>query len=150
SPDKVNMIKVFEKLLDFFINIRKTANISTEIYINGGKLKDGDSFILRGERILLESLFGNLLKNAMEASPEGGKVTVYLDNADNHNIIRIHNHGVIPDHVQERFFERYVTSKKNGTGIGTYSAYLITKTHGGMISFQSNKSDGTTLKVILP
>ncbi|MDH5682029.1 MAG: PAS domain S-box protein, partial [Spirochaetota bacterium] len=44
TPEDVDLIPVFEKLIDFFINIRKTGNISTNILLNGGEIKDNDSF----------------------------------------------------------------------------------------------------------
>jgi len=65
--------------------------------------------------------------------------------------IAIHNSGVIPASIRERFFQKFVTSgKQSGTGLGAYSAQLIARTLGGGITFQTSVEEGTTLTVSLP
>ncbi len=77
-------------------------------------------------------------------------MTISINQNEAHQII-IHNFGVIPKEIRERFFERYVTSRKQGgTGVGTYSALLIAKTHGGDITFTSSEDKGTQLIITLP
>jgi PAS domain S-box-containing protein len=101
------------------------------------------SFFLLGEELLFFSLFSNLLKNAIEASPEDGKLTISLESGDNATI-RIGNEGVVPDEMKDRFFDKYATSGKfGGTGLGTYSAKLIVENLGGEISFTSD--DGVVI-----
>jgi signal transduction histidine kinase len=65
--------------------------------------------------------------------------------------IAIHNAGVVPEAVRDRFFEKYATSgKRSGTGLGTYSAQLIAKAHGGHIEFTTSEAEGTRVTVVLP
>lgn len=95
------------------------------------------SFFLLGEKLLFYSLFSNLVKNAIEASPLGAPLTISLESGEAATI-RISNVGEIPEDMRERFFEKYATSGKfGGTGLGTYSAKLIIENLGGEISFSS-------------
>ncbi len=94
-------------------------------------------FILPGEELLFFSLFSNLVKNAVEASPQAGIVRIELTSGDPAQI-RIHNQGNVPDDMMDRFFDKYATSgKESGTGLGTYSAKLIVQYLKGEIGFTS-------------
>jgi PAS domain S-box-containing protein len=106
---------------------------------------------VRGEKILLNLLFGNLLKNAIEASPKNETITINIIQTDNEIRININNQGVIPKSIRPKFFEKYTSSgKKNGTGLGTFSSKLIAKVHKGDITFETSPTKGTTLIVSLP
>jgi len=99
---------------------------------------------------LLENLFVNLIKNAVEATPENGTVRVGVSSEGAH-IIDIHNQGVIPKEIRPSFFDRFASSgKRGGTGLGTYSAKLIAKAHSGDVSFTTSDEDGTHVIVTLP
>ena len=106
---------------------------------------------LYGDEFLVEDMLQNLIKNAVEASPEGGCVKVTCWREQNWDHIDIHNLGVIPTEIREHFFDKYVTAgKRRGTGLGTYSAQLIAKAHGGRIEFTTSEEQGTTVTVSLP
>jgi len=107
-------------------------------------------FPIHGERLLCYSLFANLLKNAMEASPPGGVITLALAGEDERTIA-IHNPGTVPEEIRPRFFHKYAsTGKAKGLGLGTYSARLIAEAHGGGITMETSERDGTTITVRLP
>ncbi|MBI4804815.1 MAG: HAMP domain-containing histidine kinase [Desulfovibrio sp.] len=113
-------------------------------------LPDGD---LRayGEEFLVEDMLMNLVRNAVEASPEEGVVTLSCRKEKDSLRIDIHNHGAVPEDVRAVFFEKYATfGKPWGTGLGTYSAQLIARAHGGSIGFVTSKEEGTTVNVVLP
>jgi two-component system, sensor histidine kinase and response regulator len=103
-----------------------------------------------GERLLLHSMLSNCLKNAVEASPEGGPVTVDL--ADGNPVtIRVHNQGAVPEGIRDTFFCKYTTSgKMGGTGLGTYSSKLVAEVHGGDIAMDTAEDDGTLITIHLP
>jgi CheY-like chemotaxis protein len=105
-----------------------------------------------GETLLCYSLFANLIRNAIEASPEEGVITISVSQGMNGDIrVEIHNQGPVPMAIRDCFFDKYVTSgKKGGTGIGTYSAKLMVQTLCGEISMKTDDVDGTTLSVVLP
>ncbi|WP_084146947.1 PAS domain S-box protein [Maridesulfovibrio zosterae] len=104
-----------------------------------------------GEAFLFEDIFMNLIKNAIEASSAGECVTITSLKESGTVHIKIHNTGVVPEPIRARFFEKYVTmGKRCGTGLGTYSAQLIAKAHGGHIWFTTSEAEGTTVTVELP
>ena len=104
-----------------------------------------------GEEFLIEDMLMNLVRNAVEASPVEGVVTVSCHAAKDGMHIAIFNSGVVPEDVREVFFDKFATfGKPWGTGLGTYSAQLIAKAHGGRIGFISSQDEGTTVTVILP
>ena len=99
---------------------------------------------------LFFSMFSNLLKNAVEASPPGGDIRISLKEAADCRI-EIRNQGEIPVEIRPRFFTKYAThGKKAGTGLGAYSAKLMARTLGGELSFTSSPEDGTSLLFSLP
>lgn len=109
-----------------------------------------EKVICHGEELLCLSMISNLLKNAVEASPEQEKVHVRLSQNDENVKVEIHNFGVIPEEIRTTFFEKYTTFGKNsGTGIGTYSARMMAETQGGRIEFSSSPEKGTTLRITL-
>lgn len=110
-------------------------------------LIDLSEFEVPGEYFLFYSLLSNLIKNAIESSPQNEKIHIRLSN-NNHIRIAIHNQGAIHESIRENFFEKYVTfGKKYGTGLGTYSSKLITETMGGEISMISSEESGTTIAI---
>ncbi len=104
-----------------------------------------------GDPLHLETLFANLLKNACEAAPSGSRISVSLEEVDGFREISIHNQGCVPAAVRGRFFEKYSTANKpGGTGLGTYSARLIARAHGGDVSMETSETEGTRVRVRLP
>jgi PAS domain S-box-containing protein len=106
---------------------------------------------LCGEAFLIEDLLMNLVKNAIEASPSEGRVTITCQTELATVRIVIHNAGAVPEALRSRFFEKYATMGKScGTGLGTYSAQLIAKAHGGHVELSTSEAEGTTVTVVLP
>ena len=104
-----------------------------------------------GEAFLFEDMFMNLGKNAIEALPKGGDVTITCRTDPDTVYIAIHNAGAVPESIRNRFFEKYVTEgKRFGTGLGTYSARLIAEAHGGHIELATSEPDGTTITTSFP
>jgi len=104
-----------------------------------------------GEESLIQDMFTNILKNALEASPDQKTVTITCIFTEKDLHILVHNHGIVPESIRHNFFEKYITFGKScGTGLGTYSAKLIAEAHGGQISFSTSEKDGTTVIISLP
>lgn len=142
--ENVNLIDVIEKVIKDTISISMRKSIKVDF-----KVTDCD-MVITGERIHLISLFSNLIRNAVEASPENSEVTIDAKSNDEKVLIIIENTGDIPLEIRDTFFERYSTSgKKTGTGLGTYSANMIAKAHNGHINFKTGEGE-TVLYVELP
>ncbi len=99
----------------------------------------------------MEQVFFNLLKNALEAIPEGGQIDIDLWADDNDVIILIHDNGAgMSEEQVVNLFEPYKTSKKHGTGLGLMITARIVRDHGGTIAVQSALGEGTEFTVRLP
>ncbi|SFX29873.1 hybrid sensor histidine kinase/response regulator [Marinospirillum alkaliphilum] len=82
--------------------------------------------LIRTEPLLLQNLFANLLKNACEAAPAGSELLIELSDTPQGLQLVFENPGEVPEAIRPRFFEKFVTAgKKQGTGLGTYSAQLM-------------------------
>ncbi|MEI2358711.1 PAS domain-containing sensor histidine kinase [Mesobacillus zeae] len=100
----------------------------------------------------LKQLFINLIKNAIEASPKGGTVKVYIcDSGSGKIMITVKDNGCgISKEMLERIGEPFYSSKEKGTGLGLTVSFKIVQSHNGTIRFSSNAGDGTEVVVELP
>jgi PAS domain S-box-containing protein len=104
-----------------------------------------------GEENLLKQVFVNLIKNAIEATPNGGKVNVRLKKINTSIIIEIIDKGSgIPDTVMQKLGEPFYSTKEKGTGLGLMISYQIIEEHKGMIKIKSEKGEGTIVQILLP
>lgn len=99
----------------------------------------------------IEQVFFNLLKNALEAIPDGGAIhiTVASDDSDITTVIEDNGPGIAPDDLAH-LFEPYRTTKEKGTGLGLMISARIVREHGGSISAESEVGKGTSFIVKLP
>lgn len=110
-----------------------------------------DETIFYSDERLLGRVIGNLLKNALEASPEGGSVTLGCRVEGDRITFWCNNCGVIPAETQNQIFHRSFSTKEPGRGIGTYSVKLLTERYlKGRVAFSSNPTEGTTFSVTYP
>ncbi|MBF0348073.1 MAG: hybrid sensor histidine kinase/response regulator [Magnetococcales bacterium] len=150
EPKPVEMVGLVEKVRATEAEHFRARKLSCQVLLDGQPVTPQSRFFIMGEELLCYSLLNNLLNNAIDASPIKQQVTIFLDHTPVHRI-RIHNPGSIPTAIRGRFFEKYVTfGKVHGTGLGTYSAKLMTETQGGTISFETSETSGTTIFLHLP
>jgi signal transduction histidine kinase/CheY-like chemotaxis protein/HPt (histidine-containing phosphotransfer) domain-containing protein len=103
---------------------------------------------VRGEELLCYSILANLVKNAVEATPAGGVVTIELHPGDPVRLA-VRNPGEVPPEVAGRFFQKYATGgKAGGTGLGAYSARLMARVQEGELAMATG-AGGTTLTLTL-
>jgi K+-sensing histidine kinase KdpD len=110
-----------------------------------------EDFICATDERLLKRIIGNLVKNALEASPEIDVVTMGCKRRDNEIQFWVRNSSLIPQSVQLQIFQRSFSTKGDGRGLGTYSVKLFTERYlKGKASFVSNQDDGTIFTITLP
>ena len=91
----------------------------------------------------------NLCKNAVEAMPEGGTLTVQVQNSGAQVRVEVTDTGTgVP--VGVNIFEPFFTTKKEGTGLGLPIVRQIVDAHGGLLTYHSEPGKGTTFVVALP
>ncbi len=154
NPQPVNLVDILSGIRDQLEPLTLKKNITIQIFVSDPS-KEEKPEMVQGDEDLLEMMLANLLKNAIEASPENApiKVNIKWDHADDRKMhaIDIHNRTEIPKEVRDHFFEAYITSgKKGGMGLGTYNASLIARTHKGNIRFTTSEAEGTHVIVALP
>ena len=107
--------------------------------------------VFHSDPVLLRRVVGNMVKNALEATPAGGEIRLGSRALADAVEFSVQNAGVIPRSVQMRIFSRSFSTKGVGRGLGTYSIKLLTERYlGGRADFVSNREDGTIFRVRLP
>lgn len=99
----------------------------------------------------LRRVFTNLIINALEAMPEGGRLTISCNEEDGMVRVKVSDtgSGIAPEN-RSKIFQPYFTTKPEGTGIGLSGAQTILHAHGGKIGFDTAAGAGTTFWVTLP
>lgn len=143
-PESVDAASVVRRLFVELAPLAGYRNITCALTLAGRPDDGATPVMLSVERLLLYTMLANCLKNAFEASPEGGVVSVDLRPGDPALIV-VSNQGVVPPDIRERFFMKFATSGKvGGTGLGAYSTRLIAEAHGGYARMETSDVTGTT------
>ena len=100
---------------------------------------------------LLGRVLGNMVKNALEAIPQGQTVTIRCLERGDSLVFSVNNPGVMPEDVQRQVFQRsFSTKSKSGRGIGTHSIKLLGERYlDGKVGFTSDPAEGTTFSIRL-
>lgn len=150
EPKPVDLLALLRRIKDETARLARSKGLSLEFLVDKREPVQGETFPVLGEELLCYSMLANLVKNALEASPQGASVSVNLWR-DPGAKVAVRNLGAVPPEMRERFFEKYATfGKAGGTGLGTYSAMLIAKTHGGSIALDTREHGATTVIVWFP
>ncbi len=112
----------------------------------------------RAERIMadpdyLKRIASNLILNAVQAMPNGGKLAInaYTDKLNHDVLITVKDSGVgIPENVKPKLFTPMMTTKARGQGFGLAVVKRMTEGLGGTVTFESEEGKGTTFMIRLP
>lgn len=150
QPQPIDLLVILEDLQKDLESLLKSHHNSLTWSLEG--TAEENHFMVYAEELLCYTMFSNLIKNAIEATPRGKKVHICLQKTETGQArIEIHNPGVIPAEIQDRLGQKYVTAgKEHGTGLGVYSALLIAETMQGSLSWHSSPEQGTQVVLILP
>jgi signal transduction histidine kinase len=150
TPEPVDLVTTFRDIQADLSERTRARKVLVRIAMDDRPIMPRETYWVMAEPNLCYSMFSNLVLNAIEASPQGGMVTIELGH-NGRARAAIRNEGVVPEEIRETFFEKYATfGKTQGTGLGTYSARLIAQTLGGAIRMETSEDDGTVVTVELP
>ncbi len=147
-------VKLLERVID------KKINLSVEL--------DNRLPLIRGDVNQVEQVLMNLIVNARDAMPNGGRIVIkttareivkgmadippYIPGGE-YVIVTVSDTGIgIPREVQNKIFEPFFTTKERGkgTGLGLAMVYGVVKEHNGFITVQSEQYKGTLFTIYLP
>jgi PAS domain S-box-containing protein len=118
-------------------------NVEVSIKIETEKIVADSTFINR--------IMNNLVNNAVQAMPDGGKLTIHTYKQSSDTVIAVKDTGVgIPEAVKEKLFTPMFTTKSKGQGFGLAVIKRMAEALGGTVSFESQEGKGTTFIIRLP
>ena len=100
----------------------------------------------------LTDVFINIINNALDAMPDGGRISFSTDSDENTVSVSVSDTGEgMPEDVKKKIFDPFFTTRRPlGTGLGMSCAYSIIKSHGGKIEVESEVGEGTTINLNIP
>ena len=128
----------------------------TQAQANGINIEVITSFradaIVAGEEAALREVLTNLIFNAVDAMPNGGRIIVEVSVEAGQSILRLRDTGVgMTEEVKQRCLEPFFSTKgERGTGLGLSMVYGIIERHRGRLDLESAPGQGTTFTISLP
>ena len=155
-----SQIKEFE-MLDVTSLLRDAVEITRTRWENEARMRGlrydvmleaESSFYTEGSASELREVFVNLIVNAVDAMPYGGRLTISCEQRDGRLRLRFTDTGTgMTEDVREKIFEPFYTTKgAHGTGLGLAVSYGIIERHEGSISVESEVGRGATFLIDLP
>lgn len=150
NSEKINVVNLAEQSLQAVV-IPKKINVK----VNSEQITDAYAMI---DHEQMTQVLTNLIKNAIDAMPDGGNIDIKLEEENDHVIFKVKDTGVgIEKEALDKIFEPFYTTKGigEGTGLGLATAYGIVKMHKGKIAVFSNTDPkegktGTEFRISIP
>ncbi len=145
NSERANVHDVLAEVVEFSREEDRSRNISVST-----EFTDAAIFV-KTSHSRLKQVFLNLLKNAKEAMPQGGKIHVRTAQSENISTIHISDNGSgMNDAIRRKTFTPFYTTKENGTGLGLVLTKNIVDEAEGSIQCQSELGQGTTFTLQFP
>lgn len=149
TPDSVDVPNLISDIFEELSSTIRYKNIHVLLECAREECELHDYYVC-GLSSIMHSIYGNIIRNAVEASPKGGSIKISLTPRGQMLEFVCRNEGDVPEYIRERFFDKYVTAEKSGgSGLGTYVAKRLVQAHAGNI-FMRTGNGSTTLTVNLP
>lgn len=152
EPQPLRLEEILENITDFLRTSAQKKNQSLTLLLPQDELPE-----LTADPIAIESIFGNLITNAINYTQEGGEIIVTLDMAGINMRVRIKDNGFgIADKYMDKIFDRFYRVKDDntryitGTGLGLPIVKGLLDSMGGLIDVESELGKGSVFTVLLP
>ncbi|MDZ7267724.1 MAG: PAS domain S-box protein [candidate division KSB1 bacterium] len=140
-----NLVRLIEETVEFLRHELRQKRVEVEWHLPE---EVGE---VQFDRVQMRRALLNLIRNAAEAMPRGGRLRIRVEQRGESVIIHIEDTGVgIPPEVIGKIFEPFFTTKEVGTGLGLAIVQQIITEHGGRIFCTSKVGQGTAFSIILP
>jgi two-component system, sporulation sensor kinase E len=137
--------RLVRELLEFMRFELEQAGVQVELQLQKPSLQ-----IRLDEKYFKQALL-NIVKNAIAAMPQGGRLRVETVRKGNTLQLKVSDTGVgIPEEILDKIFEPYFTTREFGSGLGLTLVYKIVKEHLGDIAVSSKPGEGTTFTLSFP
>jgi signal transduction histidine kinase len=152
EPKPVRLDEVLQNIVDFLSTRAAAKNQSLSLAVSDSKLPE-----IEADPLALESIFGNLITNAITYTPEGGRIQVEANTAGINIRVKVTDTGFgIADKHIDKIFDRFYRVKDErtryitGTGLGLPIVKGLVDSMGGIIEVESTPGEGSTFTVLLP
>lgn len=120
-------------------------------HVEVGLVGDEHPPMVLGEANRLQQAILNLVLNAIQAMPDGGRLTVRTDSYANMARVTVSDTGPgLPQELADQLFDTRVTTKPGGSGLGLPLVRLIAEAHGGGVWYRSSPGEGAAFTLVLP
>ena len=161
---RLQVLQLGDVLSDLQMMLRRLVGETVELDLKHGR----DLWLVMADINQLENVIVNLVVNARDAMPDGGRIEIRTQNISAADCARFNEESLtpaeyvlievgdtgqgIPEDVKEKIFEPFFTTKEvgKGTGLGLSMAYGIVRQTGGWILCDSIVGEGTTFRILLP
>jgi len=145
TPVKVDILRIVNNA------IKGTSLLAEQKSIHVKVIEQGNNFWADAEEMLCVAILNNIIKNAIEASPDNATVSITLSLESNFVNVSTLNQGAVPLELRDNLFEKFSSSNHiKGSGFGTYSAKIMTEVQGGQIGFEILNESHTLFTIRLP
>lgn len=149
------------------LNIKYLLKDAIELGLRGSRIEnkftyDDNLWMVNADSVQLGQAFQNLMINAVQAMPYGGRIKVHVENKsmgentpglEENDYVKImfadEGVGVREEHLS-KIFDPYFTTKETASGLGLSTVYSIIKNHKGLIKVESKLGTGTTFTIYMP
>jgi PAS domain S-box-containing protein len=125
---------------------RERIAASVEVQVEGD-----DGLMVVTDAVQIQSALNSVVRNALEAMPRGGRLTLRLDSDPGHAYLSVIDTGEgVPPKARPHLFEPLVTTKPLGLGLGLSIAKSLLENQGGTIRYQPEPEGGSRFTLVLP
>ncbi len=143
---RTDAVSLVRRKIDQLVPMAESKGITLEYSLAGDVIADVDP-------ASVERVTENLIMNSLDATPEGGKISVELlsDGASGMTLrVTDTGKGFDPDYLENYLFKPFSSTKKNGLGIGLALCKSMAEAHGGRIIIDNLAGNGASVSIILP
>lgn len=146
--DIIKIVYDLKKMIEVDERLKQKILLNKIIF----KIQSPDTkLIVPVDEELIRSCLLNLFVNAIDAMPQGGFLTVSVEEDENYAMIQVSDTGIgIPKENLKKIFSAFFTTKTEGNGFGLLEVYKVVSAHRGTINVDSTVGLGTTFTIKIP